>query len=118
MKRKIKLFAIATTLVTATALIAGGFALQIGKPSANPEAQAKNAVLVVRGYACVASEQTTLTATAEGIVNGKRETIPLKLIPLSGTKHLCARHVSGRQKASGLSRSSPQILSSTRSPAR
>ncbi len=83
MKRKIELFAIAITLVTATSLLAGAFVLQIGKPSANPEAQAKHAVLVVRGVACAAPEETTVTATAEGIVNGKRETIPLKLIPLS-----------------------------------
>lgn len=80
---KTKVFGLLAALATATLLLAGGFALQIGKPSANPEAQAKGAVLVVRGYACHDPEKTTVTATAEGIVNGKRETIPLKLIPLS-----------------------------------
>jgi hypothetical protein len=68
----------------AVSLVAGGFALEIGKPSANPGAQAKNAVLVVRGYACAAPEKTTVSARAEGVVNGKRESIPLKLISLSG----------------------------------
>ena len=83
MQHKMRLFAMAVTLVTAASLVAGGFALEIGKPSANPEAQAKNALLVVRGYACHDPQKTTVTATAEGIVNGKRETIPLKLIALS-----------------------------------
>lgn len=74
-----KLLAIAA----AVPLMAGGFVLQIGKPSANPEAQAKNAVLVVRGYSCADQEKTTVRGTAEGIVNGKRESVALKLIPLS-----------------------------------
>lgn len=84
MQVKIKLMTAAVALVTGASLIAGGFVLEIGKPSANPEAQAKNAVLVVRGYACHDAEKTTMTATAEGIVNGKRETIQLKPIALSG----------------------------------
>ena len=78
-----KLLAIATITITAASLIAGGFSVEIGKPSANPEAQAKHAVLVVRGYACSTPEKIAITAMAEGLVNGKRETIPLKLIPLS-----------------------------------
>jgi hypothetical protein len=84
MQHKTRVFAPLIALATAISLVAGGFALQLGKPSANPEALARNAVLVVRGYACVAPEKTTVSATAEGIVNGKRESIPLKLIPLSG----------------------------------
>jgi hypothetical protein len=84
MQHKTKIFVPLIALAAAMSLVAGGFALQLGKPSANPEAQAKNAVLVVRGYACAAPEKTTVSATAEGIVNGRRESIPLKLIPLSG----------------------------------
>jgi len=83
MQLKIKYMASALAVATAASLIAGGFVLEIGKPSANPEAQAKNAVLIVRGYACQDPEKTTVTATAEGVVNGKRQTIPLKLIALS-----------------------------------
>jgi len=71
-------------LGVAMSLVAGGFGLQIGKPSANPEAQAKNALLVVRGYACGAPEKTTVSAIAEGLSMGKRESIALKLFPLSG----------------------------------
>jgi hypothetical protein len=83
MHSRLKLFALAAVITTAASLMAGGFALEIGRPSANPEAQAKHAVLVVREYACTHPERTSITATAEGIVNGKRETIPLKLVPLS-----------------------------------
>jgi hypothetical protein len=84
MQHNAKVFAPIIALGAAISLVAGGFALQVGKPSANPEAQAKNAVLVVRGYSCVAPEKTTVSAIAEGLVNGKRERIPLKMIPLSG----------------------------------
>lgn len=84
MQLRRKLLVFATGLTTALSLMAGGFVLQIGKPSANPEAQAKNAVLVVRGIACVEQQKTTVTGTAEGIVNGARESMALKLIPLSG----------------------------------
>lgn len=78
-----KILGFAATLGAALSLMAGGFALEIGKPSANPEAQAKNAVLVVRGFACVDQEKTTVTGTAEGILNGRHESVALKLIPLS-----------------------------------
>jgi hypothetical protein len=83
MNRKRKLILLTLALGTAASLMAGGFVLQIGKPSANPEAQAKNAVLVVRGYSCVEQEKTRVTGTAEGVVNGRRESIALNLIPLS-----------------------------------
>jgi hypothetical protein len=84
MRVRTKLSIGAIGLAGAVTLMAGGFVLQIGKPSANPEAQAKQAVLVVRGVACVEQEKTTVTGTAEGIVNGARESVALKLIPLSG----------------------------------
>lgn len=80
---KVKVFSITATLAAAASLIAGGFVLQIGKPSANPEAQAKNALLIIRGYSCQAPEKTTVSATAEGIVKGKRQAVALKLVALS-----------------------------------
>lgn len=73
------------TFTSAIAVMAGGFALEIGRPSANPQAQAQHAIVIVRSYACTHPERTHITATAEGVVNGKRETIPLKLIPLAGS---------------------------------
>jgi hypothetical protein len=84
MRIQFKLAAMAVAIVAASFLaFAGGFVLEIGKPSANPEAQAARAVLQVRAVACVSQEKTSVTATAIGIVNGRREGIPLKLIPLS-----------------------------------
>ncbi len=67
----------------AAPLFAGALLLEIGNPSANPEAQSKHAVLVARITACHSPEKTTVTATAEGIVDGTRRTIPLNVIPLS-----------------------------------
>jgi hypothetical protein len=85
MQIRVKLFTFATLAASAAAtLIAGSFVLDIGRPSANPEAQAKRAVLVVRSSACTNPEKTNITANAEGVVNGKRQTIALKLVPLSG----------------------------------
>jgi hypothetical protein len=81
---KIALSIIAAAFVTTASLFAGGLAIELAKPSANPEAQARHAVLVVRAYACSAPEMTSMTATAEGIVNGKRQRLPLKLTRLSG----------------------------------
>lgn len=64
-------------------LFAGSLALEIGNPSANPEALAKHAVLVARMTACTSPEKTTVTASAEGIVDGTRKSIPLKIVALS-----------------------------------
>lgn len=85
MQIRVKLFTVAAIAASAAVtLIAGSFVLDIGRPSANPEAQAKHAVLVVRSSACTHPERTSIAANAEGIINGKRKTISLKLVPLSG----------------------------------
>jgi hypothetical protein len=64
-------------------LLAGALFLEVGNPAANQEALAKQAVLVARITACHSPEKTTVTATAEGIVNGVRQSLPLKVISLS-----------------------------------
>ena len=68
--------------IAAAPIFAGTLWLQIGSP-ANPEALEKHAVLVAQVGACRSPEKTTVTATAEGVVNGLRKSIPLKVIPLS-----------------------------------
>jgi hypothetical protein len=83
MQARAKLSICVMALAAAVSLMAGGFVLQIGKPDANPEAQTKHAVLVVRGFACADQEKTTVTGIAEGLVNGVRQSVALKLIPLS-----------------------------------
>ncbi len=74
------LFALSTLAIP---LFAGALLLEVGNPSANPEALRNHAVLVARITACHSPEKTTVSATAEGIVNGVRQSIPLKVISLS-----------------------------------
>jgi hypothetical protein len=69
--------------ILAAPLFSGALLLEVGSPAANPEALAKNAVLVARITACHSPERTTVTATAEGLVNGLRRSIPLKVVSLS-----------------------------------
>lgn len=64
-------------------LLAGGFYLELGSPSANKDPKAKGAVLVARLTGCHEPAKGTLEGTAEGFVNGKRETVQLKTIALS-----------------------------------
>jgi len=71
------------TAALATQLFAGGFYLTLGNPEANPEAKKANAVLVVRADGCHDAEKAQVSANAVGTVNGKRQSIPLKLTKLS-----------------------------------
>ncbi|HVG18324.1 MAG TPA: hypothetical protein VNI02_04675 [Blastocatellia bacterium] len=71
---------IAATLVifgcVATGL-AGGFQLSVETPSATH--QLKDAVLFVRTFGCNTPADAKLSATAEGVVNGERRSLPLEL---------------------------------------
>jgi hypothetical protein len=74
------------TLLAALAaipLFAGGFFLQLGNPEANPETRKTGAVLVIQAAGCHDPASAQVTATASGIVKGRRQTIPLKVMPLS-----------------------------------
>ena len=55
---------------------AGGFYLEIERPSSADPAM-KDVVIVARPYGCHKPEDAQLTATAEGIVNGKRVSVPV-----------------------------------------
>lgn len=76
-------FAAAVVLALAVPVLAGGFYVVLGNPEANAEARAHNAVLTIKMAGCHEPEKATVTATAVGIVDGRRQTIPLKLTPLS-----------------------------------
>jgi len=80
--KNLKKYSIALSIL-AVPLLAGALRVEVGSPAGNQEALAKQAVLVVRTTACHSPEKTTMTATAEGVVNGTRKSIPLKLISLS-----------------------------------
>ena len=68
--------------VLTTPLFAGGFWLQFPDVSSIPEARTRNLVLLVRPAGCHHPELAKVTASAEGIVNGKRTSLPVKLIAL------------------------------------
>jgi len=69
--------------ILAAPLLAGALLLQVEDSASNPEALRNNAVLVARITACHSPEKTTVTATAEGVLNGARQSIPLHVISLS-----------------------------------
>lgn len=71
------------TLALASQLFAGGFYLQLGNPEASPEARKANAVLTMKAAGCGEPWKAELSGTAVGVVNGKRQEIPLKVIPLA-----------------------------------
>lgn len=58
------------------------FALQVGPPIAGNAQPAKASLLVVRPGGCADPASAQITATAEGLVDGARKTVPLKLSAL------------------------------------
>ncbi len=78
--------------ISVAPLLAGALMLEVGNPVANPEAKARNAVLVARITACHSPEKTSVTATAEGLVDGNRQSIPLTVIRLSTPGTFAVKH--------------------------
>ncbi len=58
------------------------FTLQVGLPIAGSAQPAKSSLLVVRPGGCANPASAQITATAEGIVDGARRSVPLTLNPL------------------------------------
>jgi len=79
-------FAVATVAITLTVTATAGtmFRLEIGPPIAagnlkDQKKMDKKAVLAVRGLACNDLAGVKITGTAEGLVNGARQSLPLIL---------------------------------------
>ena len=72
-----------TILIFAAAAYAGGFYLELGNPSANKEAKSMDAVVIARLTGCHEPEKAAIEGTAEGLVSGKRQSIPLKVASLT-----------------------------------
>src|SRR6266567_1382249 len=70
-------------LACAGQMFAGGFFLQLGNPEANPESAKLNAVVTIKAIGCHDPAAAKVTATAVGVVNGERRTIPLEVKPLA-----------------------------------
>lgn len=74
--------ALLVILASASEALAGGFYLSVEMPSAN-NPQHKDAVLLVRPYGCHQPSDAVMTATAEGVVNGERRSVPLQMTRVS-----------------------------------
>ena len=75
----------AALLALAGQLLAGGFWLQLGNPDASAEARKANAVVTIKAAGCHDPATAQVTATAIGMVNGHRQSIPLTVKRLSET---------------------------------
>jgi hypothetical protein len=86
MLRHVALLVVMT--IAAPAIAKTMFRLEIGPPVAAGTGSTvtkqvkKNVVLVVRPRACDAPGRVQISGTAEGLVNGARQSIPLNLIPV------------------------------------
>ena len=81
-----------TVCILTAPLFAGALLLEVGNPASNPEALQNHAVLVARITACHSPAKTTVSATAEGLFNGVRQSIPLKVISLSTAGTFAVAH--------------------------
>ena len=82
-KTMVRATPVAAVLGLAGQLFAGGFYLQLGNPEANPEARKANAVLTIKATGCGEPAKAQITASAIGVIHGKRQEMPLTLTPLS-----------------------------------
>jgi hypothetical protein len=71
-------FMLAVTLGSATFAFAGGFQIVIEAPISS-DAELKDAALLVRTHGCHQPWDAEVSATAEGIVDGKRQSIKIEL---------------------------------------
>lgn len=61
---------------------AGGFQLSVDTASETRDPQMKDVVLIARTYGCHQPADAKLSATAEGLVNGNRQSVPVELRPI------------------------------------
>lgn len=69
------------SVLAAPAFSGGWFVISLGNPLAHANPAAQEAAFVVRIYGCAAA-LTKVEATAEGIVDGQRRSVPLTLTPV------------------------------------
>jgi len=73
----------ALALASTLALWAGGLFVVPGNPEANAEARALKAVLTLKLAGCHEPQKAVLTATAIGVIDGRKQTFALKIDALS-----------------------------------
>lgn len=72
------LLAALLAIVSAANVFAGGFQISV-KAADTAKMSMKDAVLVVRTFGCFKPADANVTVTAEGSVNGRRQTLPVEL---------------------------------------
>ena len=79
-KKSIKLgtYLLVAIATLASVSFAGGFQLEIQAPTSN-EGEMKGAALLIRTYGCHQPWDADVSATAEGVVNGKRQSLKVAL---------------------------------------
>jgi hypothetical protein len=68
-------------LIFAATAMAEGFTFAVASPVASQEFRFKTAAFVFRTEGCAEPEKAEVSATAEGLVNGMRRTMELKVVP-------------------------------------
>ncbi|HUQ91116.1 MAG TPA: hypothetical protein VM120_05490 [Bryobacteraceae bacterium] len=77
------LLPLAAVLAAISLQAGGGFWIEFGNPTASKDPKAKDAAVVVRALGRHHPEQATYTGTAEGVVDGRRQSIRLKFVALT-----------------------------------
>jgi hypothetical protein len=71
--------AIALLIALPSPAFAGGFQLSVETPNRSNDPKLTDVVLVARTYGCHQPADAKLSATAEGLVGGKRQSLPVEL---------------------------------------
>ena len=72
------LFAALLAVAGVTSVLAGGFQLTVEAPDAG-QTNLKDAALIVRTFGCHQPADASVTVTAEGILDGRRQSLPVEL---------------------------------------
>ena len=78
-------------VLTFAAAMPGGFRVSVNLPNAAVSKKVPNAVLAISPVGCHEPAKARISATAEGLVNGRRESRPLKLEPVSDGLYAVSR---------------------------
>ena len=74
---------VSVLLAVAMTSMAGGFWIKTYSPSALVAASIPDAVVIVAAEGCHNAADAAISATAEGLINGKRQSVLLELTPMS-----------------------------------
>jgi hypothetical protein len=83
--------AVVVLVISAGVAMAGDFWVGVESAHSLRPGMSGQTVLVVRPSGCHEPQDATITATAEGIVNGQRRSLPLKLVAISQGVYEIAR---------------------------